>query len=102
MTIPEAFTNFVTVTLPNAINSMITFFNQIPYYLGYAIGLGIGYIAKFALGIYKFATVQLPQYIAAIIKWFSQLPSKMDVVNAGYSKSVTICNASGSKSTTNR
>ena len=77
VTIPEAFTNFVTVTLPNAINSMITFFNQIPYYLGYAIGLGIGYIAKFALGIYKFATVQLPQYIAAIIKWFSQLPSKI-------------------------
>lgn len=77
VTIPEAFTNFVTVTLPNAINSMITFFNQIPYYLGYAIGLGIGYIAKFALGIYKFATVQLPRYIAAIIKWFSQLPSKI-------------------------
>lgn len=77
VTIPEAFTNFVTVTLPNAINSMITFFNQIPYYLGYAIGLGIGYIAKFALGIYNFATVQLPRYIAAIIKWFSQLPSKI-------------------------
>lgn len=77
VTIPEAFTNFVTVTLPNAINSMITFFNQIPYYLGYAIGLGIGYIAKFALGIYNFATVQLPQYIAVIIKWFSQLPSKI-------------------------
>lgn len=77
VTIPEAFTNFVTVTLPNAINSMITFFNQIPYYLGYAIRLGIGYIAKFALGIYNFATVQLPQYIAAIIKWFSQLPSKI-------------------------
>lgn len=77
VTIPEAFTNFVTVTLPNAINSMITFFNQIPYYLGYAIGLGIGYIAKFALGIYNFATVQLPQYIAAIIKWFSQLPSRI-------------------------
>lgn len=77
VTIPEAFMNFVTVILPNAINSMITFFNQIPYYLGYAIGLGIGYIAKFALGIYNFATVQLPQYIAAIIKWFSQLPSKI-------------------------
>lgn len=77
VTIPEAFMNFVTVILPNAINSMITFFNQIPYYLGYAIGLGIGYIAKFALGIYNFATVQLPQYIAVIIKWFSQLPSKI-------------------------
>lgn len=77
VTIPEAFMSFVTVTLPNAINSMITFFNQIPYYLGYAIGLGIGYIAKFALGIYNFATVQLPQYIAAIVKWFSQLPSKI-------------------------
>lgn len=68
---------FFNVTLPNAINSMITFFNKIPYYLGYAIGLGIGYIAKFAIGIYKFATVQLPKYIAAIIKWFSQLPSKI-------------------------
>lgn len=77
ITIPEAFSNFVNVTLPNAINSMITFFNKIPYYLGYAIGLGIDYIAKFALGIYNFATVQLPQYIAAIIKWFSQLPSKI-------------------------
>lgn len=77
VTIPEAFTNFVTVTLPNAINSMITFFNQIPYYLGYAIGLGIGYIAKFALSIYNFATVQLPQYITNIVTWFSQLPSRI-------------------------
>lgn len=77
ITIPEAFSNFVNVTLPNAINSIITFFNQLPYYVGYAIGVVIGNITLFAQNIYNFATVQLPQYINSIVNWFSQLPSKI-------------------------
>ena len=77
ITIPEAFSNFVNVTLPNAINSIITFFNQLPYYVGYAIGVVIGNITLFAQNIYNFATVQLPQYINSIVEWFSQLPSKI-------------------------
>ena len=77
ITIPEAFSNFVNVTLPNAINSIITFFNQLPYYVGYAIGVVIGNIILFAQNIYNFATVQLPQYINSIVEWFSQLPSKI-------------------------
>ena len=77
ITIPEAFSNFVNVTLPNTINSIITLFNQLPYYVGYAIGVMIGHIILFAQNIYNFATVQLPQYINGIVKWFSQLPSKI-------------------------
>lgn len=62
------------IALPGMI---LQFFMKLPYWIGYVIGLIIGYIAKFFLMIWNYYTVILPQIIMGIIKWFYELPGKI-------------------------
>ena len=77
VTIPEAFSTFVNETIPNAINSIVQWFEQLPYMIGYAIGELIGYFYLFATDLRTWITTELPLIIEGIIRWFAQLPSRI-------------------------
>ena len=77
VTVPEAFNTFVNETIPNAINSIVQWFEQLPYMIGYAIGELIGYFYLFATNLWTWVTTQLPLIIEGIIQWFAQLPSRI-------------------------
>lgn len=77
VTIPEAFNTFVNETIPNAINSIVQWFEQLPYMIGYAIGELIGYFYLFATNLWTWITTELPLIIEGIIQWFAQLPSRI-------------------------
>ena len=77
VTIPEAFSTFVNETIPNAINSIVQWFEQLPYMIGYAIGELIGYFYLFATNLWTWITTELPLIIEGIIQWFAQLPSRI-------------------------
>lgn len=77
VTVPEAFNTFVNETIPNAINSIVQWFAQLPYMIGYAIGELIGYFYLFATNLWTWITTQLPLIIEGIIQWFAQLPSRV-------------------------
>ena len=77
VTIPEAFNTFVNETIPNAINSIVQWFEQLPYMIGYAIGELIGYFYLFATDLRTWITTELPLIIEGIIRWFAQLPSRI-------------------------
>lgn len=62
------------ISIPDMI---VKFFSDLPYKIGYLIGLCIGFVIKFALSLWDFATVTIPQWIDAVIKWFSELPEKI-------------------------
>lgn len=72
---------FFTETIPNAISSFIenvkNFFSQIPYYIGYVIGLAIGYFIAFSQKLVEFVTVDIPNFINSVITWFASLPGKI-------------------------
>lgn len=76
-TVPETFNTFVTKTIPNAINSIVRWFSQLPQKIGFAIGQLIGHFYVFGSNVMNWATTQLPKIIANIVKWFKQLPSKI-------------------------
>ena len=95
-TIPEAFNSFLeacqnvadsvatffTETIPQAISSfvqaVIQFFTvDLPYNIGYGIGLIIGKIAEFGQNLLDFVTTTVPQFIQSIIDWFMQLPGQI-------------------------
>ena len=87
-TIPEAisefvdsFVSFFTETIPNAISEFIenvqNFFSQLPYYIGYVIGVVIGYFVLFAQKLIEFVTVDIPNFINNVIQWFASLPDKI-------------------------
>lgn len=77
VTIPEAFNTFVNETIPNAINSIVQWFEQLPYMIGYAIGELIGYFYLFATNLWTWIKTELPLIVEGIIRWFAQLPSRI-------------------------
>ena len=77
VTVPEAFSTFINETIPNAINSIVQWFEQLPYMIGYAIGELIGYFYLFATNLWTWITTELPLIIEGIIQWFAQLPSRI-------------------------
>lgn len=77
VTVPEAFNTFVNETIPNAINSIVEWFQQLPYMIGYAIGQLIGYFYSFATNLWTWITTELPLLIQGVAQWFAQLPNRI-------------------------
>ena len=76
-TIPTAFDTFVNETLPNIINAITTWFEQLPYKIGFAIGQIVGHIVNMGASIQEWITTELPLIIEGIVQWFAQLPSRI-------------------------
>lgn len=69
--------DFFMVTIPQWIQNVITFFQQIPYYIGYMVGYVIAQFAQWALDLWTFATVTIPNWILTMIGFLSQLPGQI-------------------------
>lgn len=99
-TIAETFTGivetvltFFTETIPNAISNfvdtVITFFQELPYNLGFVIGQMLGHLYVFASDCINWAMTAIPQIIDAVITFFSQLPGKIwNVLTQAFSRLV--------------
>lgn len=68
---------FFTQTIPAWIDSVIQFFQKIPYYIGYMVGYVIAQFVQWGLDLWNFATVTIPNFIGEIINWFATLPSRI-------------------------
>lgn len=68
---------FFTATIPAWIANVISFFQQIPYYIGYMIGFIIGKFAEWGMNLVNFVTVDIPNFINTAVQWFQQLPTKI-------------------------
>lgn len=69
--------SFFTETIPQWIQNIITWFQQLPYNIGFLIGQILGHIVNFGLNVWNWVTVELPQIIQGIIDWFAQLPGRI-------------------------
>lgn len=78
-----AFNSFVEFLsgIPAKVNQFIqgaiNFFKELPYNIGYLLGLGLGYIIKFGIDAFNWVTTEIPKIIDGIVDFFSQLPSKI-------------------------
>lgn len=77
VTIPEAFSTFVNETIPNTIQSIVSWFEQLPYMIGYAIGTIIGFFYNLGTSIWEWIITELPLIIEGVIQWFAQLPGRI-------------------------
>lgn len=68
---------FFTEGIPNFINSVIDWISELPYKIGYQIGLILGHIVQFGLDAWNWVTTELPLIIEGIVTWFSELPGKI-------------------------
>lgn len=69
--------SFFTETIPAWIQSIITWFQQLPYNIGLLIGQIIGHIIQFGVNAWNWITTELPKIIQGIVQWFSELPGKI-------------------------
>lgn len=68
---------FFTQTIPSWIESVIQFFQKIPYYIGYMVGYVIAQFVQWGADLWNFATVTIPDFIGEIINWFASLPGRI-------------------------
>lgn len=73
-TIPNAVVNFVTVTIPEFINSIISWIMQIPEKIAYVIGYCIGLITE----IPGKAAELLQNVVATVISWGSEMKTNAE------------------------
>lgn len=69
--------SFFTVTIPQWIQNIITWFQQLPYNIGVFIGQILGHIANLGLRFVEFVTVDVPNFINSVINWFKELPGRI-------------------------
>ncbi|MCL2311161.1 MAG: phage tail tape measure protein [Firmicutes bacterium] len=81
----QAWENLKTsvINIVNELVSSITeFFNDLPYLIGYAIGVAAGLVVAgiviMAEAFIDFITNDVPQFIDGIVEWFSQLPDRIN------------------------
>ena len=84
----DSIVNFFTQTIPsffeqvkqwfsNLVNSVIQWFKELPYKVGYYLGVFVSKVVSWAQKIWDIITVEIPKLISSIVKWFSTLPSKV-------------------------
>ena len=68
---------FFTETIPMWIDNIKMILDNLPYYIGYLIGLIIAHIVNLINRLWQFVTNELPVIIQNIIDWFKKLPPKI-------------------------
>ena len=76
-TVINAIVGFFTETIPNAWNSFITWFQQLPYNLGLLVGQMVGHLIQFGVNAWNWVTTELPKIILGIVQWFMELPGRI-------------------------
>lgn len=69
--------NFFAVTIPQWIQNVITWFQQLPYNIGLLIGQILGHIANLGVKLLEFVTNDIPNFINSVVDWFKQLPGRI-------------------------
>ncbi len=68
---------FFIETIPAWIQSVIDWFNQLPYNIGYMVGQIIGHFIQWGIDLKNFVTEDIPAFINSVVEWFKSLPGKI-------------------------
>lgn len=67
---------FFTETIPAWIQSVIDWFNKLPYSMGLIVGRIAAWFVQLGINFVNFLTNDVPNFFNGIIKWFADLPGK--------------------------
>ena len=69
--------DFFSETIPKWINSIVKWFDELPYKIGFALGTLLGNIVKWGIDTYNYFSTNIPLWIESISNWFKELPGKI-------------------------
>lgn len=70
-------TEFFTTKIPEFIDGVKEWFNNLPYALGEMVGQLLGHLYNFGVGLLEFVTTDIPEFIDGVVEWFAQLPGRV-------------------------
>lgn len=76
-TLADNVANFFTVVIPEKINELVQWFTELPERIGYAIGFAIGTLANWVVSLAKKVAEIGPQVIDTVVTFFQKLPGKI-------------------------
>lgn len=68
---------FFTESIPSFIDRVINWIDELPYYIGYMLGVLIGTIAQFGIDVITWVATNIPIIINNIVTFFATLPEKI-------------------------
>ena len=64
-------------TFRNIVDNIASFFQELPYKIGYVIGQAIGNVVQFGIDLVTWATTEIPNFINTVITFLVELPGKI-------------------------
>lgn len=77
VTLPQGIEQFATVTIPNFVQNVITFLQELPNNLGIMVGEMLGHLYLFATSAIEWATTAIPEFINSVVTFFQELPNRV-------------------------
>ena len=77
VTVPQAFDTFVNETIPNIVNAVGEWFDQLPYRIGFALGYVLETVSLWGDNLRSWVTTTIPMVITEIETWWKQLPDRI-------------------------
>lgn len=77
VTLPQGIEEFATVTIPNFVQNVITFLQELPHNLGIMVGEMLGHLYLFATSAIEWATTAIPEFINSVVTFFQELPNRV-------------------------
>lgn len=67
----------IKTSLSETIDKIVEWFKELPYTIGYFIGLLLGKIVQFGIDAWNWVTTKIPEIINGITDWFKKLPENI-------------------------
>lgn len=77
VTLPQGIEEFATVTIPNFVQNVITFLQELPNNLGIMVGEMLGHLYLFVTSAIEWATTAIPEFINSVVTFFQELPNRV-------------------------
>ncbi|MEA5268889.1 tape measure protein [Clostridium perfringens] len=66
-----------TQTIPDWIQSIVDWFSELPYHIGFALGFVVTKLIMWGVDMFNYITTNVPIWIDNITNWFAQLPGRI-------------------------
>lgn len=71
---------FFTTKIPEIIDNIVKFFNELPGKIGYALGFAIGTLIKWGADVVDWVIENVPKIIESAVNFFTELPEKLAAI----------------------
>lgn len=79
----------IPAKIGNIVNSVVSWFSELPGKIGYALGYAVGTVIRWAKDLYDTVTREVPKIISNVISFFMELPGKISSAIYGAYQSVS-------------